>query len=562
MILYFGGCLGREVFNIAAFVFYIPKLNKTLQQGKCSSYLSNNMYCKFYRESSFAQTRMIVLRSIELLICDIIILVVLSNDTQAALILRIIFLYATGAIIFTPLFWLWMLKAHIIDFEENNKTYADIFHAIVVGEVQDIEIEFNSLQNIYKQDEDGNTPLHYSCMFKKFDITAWLANDSGFMDESSINRVNNNQETPLYVACKFGSLKCVQALFDSNHNIKIDALNSNNETIVFVASKYGHLKILNYLFNKLNINTTNGTILNQITMGESDTALHAASRNGHYRVVELLLQQKNIDIIINMLNNNENAAIHESIANGHDTTSNLLLNDPRSKLSKQSMEKLWYYVVKFDNVEIMKLLLDDKENEFNIHSPCIVTDKSDSEHNYNTPFLNAVWNNSANVIRLIAKQDPNVVNKTDSNGKSPLYVACEMGNSKSALALLEMKEVDLLFKINDTKTSILHATCKGRSKEIFTAVTSKIRIVHGAKRLKQEMRRRNRSGDTALHIACSYNAHQIVMEMSQVFSDMIDFASKNNRGQTAIEIAQHRNYTETIEVFQLVQRFAMAFDDV
>ena len=47
LFLFFGGCLGREVFNIIAFIFYIPKLNKTLQQGKQIQCLTNNFYCQF-----------------------------------------------------------------------------------------------------------------------------------------------------------------------------------------------------------------------------------------------------------------------------------------------------------------------------------------------------------------------------------------------------------------------------------------------------------------------------------------------------------------------------------
>ena len=86
LVLFFGGCLGREMFNIITFIFYIPRLNKTLQQGEIKSlFLSKNYYIKFYRQSSFEQTRMLMVRTCELCIYHILIVVYLYFYKQNAL---------------------------------------------------------------------------------------------------------------------------------------------------------------------------------------------------------------------------------------------------------------------------------------------------------------------------------------------------------------------------------------------------------------------------------------------------------------------------------------------
>ena len=193
-------------------------------------------------------------------------------------------------------------------------------------------------------------------------------------------------------------------------------------------------------------------------------------------------------------------------------------------------------------------------------------------HNFNIelkkPIFIASENDSGRVIKSILKicsrlhlRSSQCINTSNNDGYTPLYIACKLGNVNAALELLKNRKSNILFKPEKTKTSILMITCKGKSIEIFSEILSIIRNnpnnnkEFGEKRLKKELLRTNRNGDTVLHFASRYNAYKIVNLLVVNYRDHIRLDKKNRAKKTAKEIAIESKHEKTLEAFQLVNSF-------
>ena len=330
LLLFYGGCLGREIFNIFGYIIYIPKLNKTLQGGRQISCLQNNFYIKFYRECYFAQTRMLAVRCIELVGYWIWIVLtciyqynfnyrkICKSDSIKyvnSVLINAMVIGSIGMIIVTPLLWIWILHARIIDFDSRIEQIAfkSIFKAIALNRLDTIKEHFYSKEYVTTAIEEtqtindtssdtctfsnstknknisktknkhknknknkrekqlqkkivckrGMTPLQFACQLKRDNIVQWMINESEFFDKKNINNVNLRQETAFYIACKYGCLKCVKTLvnFYDTHEIgiKIDKFgyNDKNHSILYCLCYFGRDHILKYFFDNVNNNNNN-----------------------------------------------------------------------------------------------------------------------------------------------------------------------------------------------------------------------------------------------------------------------------------------------------------------
>ena len=526
MFLFYGGCLGREMFNVFGYMLYIPKLNVTLQEGEQLPCLKTNFYIQFYRECDIKQmlTRMVIIRNIELLIYAIFITfynvyffdsnisddidnIFAKNNTNYSyqnVILRLMLILGVVTIFVAPLFWVWVLHSGIIDFtvKKEEITFKSIFEAIELDRFAVIKKDFSTLEDLTKPDADGNTPLHRACRLRKYRILNWILNDSSFGNELDVNSINNKHETPLFCACKSGAIDCVKCIFQSQPNLNVAISNKHNESILFEACKRGHDNIVQYL---LDSDRVPNQMINQTTTPLNMTALHIVALKGYKKCLDLLLACPEIDI--NVLNTDNEAPIHLAVTNRNQSASLAIFNDARFTLSSINFDKLWYYAIKYDIAAIMSKLLEAAEHSgrFSLLAPCVIqfggSDEVKSIENEcdDTPLLIASRHDAGSIIELIGSKDVSSMNEVDSSGFSPLFLACWNGCKNAALALIELdKKVSdeenediLLFKTKHDKTSVAMAACKGGLKEILIVLAKAINKRYGKARLQRELMKYN-----------------------------------------------------------------------
>lgn len=100
----------------------------------------------------------------------------------------------------------------------------------------------------------------------------------------SINTPGPDGDTPLHIACLYGTTACVQQLLD--HGCDPTAVNpEDGTTVLHDAAAGGYLEIVELLVDKT------GAALLDVQDEDGDTPLHNAARGGHARVVRYLLAE-------------------------------------------------------------------------------------------------------------------------------------------------------------------------------------------------------------------------------------------------------------------------------
>ena len=306
-------------------------------------------------------------------------------------------------------------------------------------------------------------------------------------------------------------------------------------------------------------------MINQTT-DSNMTALHSAALWGRNECITALLACPETDI--NVLNANNDAAIHLAVANKKQNASLSIIGDSRFSLSGTNLEKLWYYAIKYDNAAIMSKLLQDPKysDRFGLLIPCVTKFKKNDQNQVkstsssdNTPLLIASRHDAGSIIELIGSKDVSSMNKVDSNGFSPLFLACWNGYKNAALALIELdKKVSdekdegiLLFRTKHDKTSVVMAACKGGSKEILIVLTKAINKRYGNVKLQRELMKYNNEGDSALFFACKYDSHEIVEYLVSTY-DYIHLKLTNRTKQTPLQVAKEHHSIKTIQQIQFI----------
>ena len=601
LFLFYAGCLGREVFNVFGYIILIPQINTTLQEGKqiaTIAFFTNNCYTKFYRNCKFEQTRMILVRTVELIIYAIsifcyslvhnghLILYVSDGNSTAheelnQLLIAIMFDAATIMALLTPALWWWIVKLKIIDTKKKREQIAfkNVFEAIKLGRLDAIKKQFNNANDIMVNVIDKKTmrtPLHYACKYNQGTIVAWMINDSGFMHQSGVNKLDALNQTPFFTSCKYGALECAKILSASPFIIQIDIENSRGHSILSSACAFGHSNIVNYLLNELfviniqkngnindssnvnqdhtdqqtgceivttnqehtnSVNITNDlvqTITQHVNIFDSTTALHAACKLGDLKCVQHLLNNKSVTIDINSLDNTNNAAIHIATYRQDFDISSMLVKDARFQLSDDNMKKLWYYSLIKDDLGVFKKLL----SSFDIFSTCKVFS----------------FENNSNTRSPTALDDQNKTKNLNTYDNTPLFIVCEhncgkivemilkliTGTDGAKFALGEDEINKFLNSTNGQGHSPLYVACKYGSDHAALAILNSTFIDQIDILFATE-----REGNTILHSVCEGGSKKILTKFVKILKSKSQNLEKfkqeinkvNKFGQTAIYIA-------------------------
>lgn len=222
-------------------------------------------------------------------------------------------------------------------FIASQKGYIDIVnHLIDCGAI------INSLGRM------GCTPFYVACQENKENVVELL-----YKNGAHIEALYDKNFTPLYVACRHGHVNIVNKLISYGANINMSS--EDGSGCLCVASQHGYNKIVKLLLQQKNIN------LNINLLG-GYTPLYSASQNGYNKVVKLLVQKysHNIDYIAP----NGVTALYIACQNGHEKVVSILLNYANYKITWNGISPLIVSLFK-GHIGVIKLLLskytvDDK----------------------------------------------------------------------------------------------------------------------------------------------------------------------------------------------------------
>jgi len=98
--------------------------------------------------------------------------------------------------------------------------------------------------DINKVDNDGNSPFYLACYYGHIDIVKLLLNEK----RTQVNTINDNGETPFYTTCKNGKIEILKVLLnDPRVNINEVNASKHNRTPLHVSCLQGEIQVVKYI---------------------------------------------------------------------------------------------------------------------------------------------------------------------------------------------------------------------------------------------------------------------------------------------------------------------------
>ena len=317
---------------------------------------------------------------------------------------------------------------------------------------------------------------------------------------------NNDQGVFLYTACSNGDTDMTALLLKNKAQIDLKFKGWSSLTI---ASYKNHIAVVELLLkNNANVDLKNN---------DGKSALYVASQEGHDEVTKLLLDNgANVDL----QTEDGTSSLFIASQNRHVEVVKLLL-EKRAKvdLQRNSGASALFVASQNGHVEVVKLLLEKRA-------------KVDLQRNSGASSLFiASQNGHYEVVKLLLDNGAKV-DLQRNDGSSALFIASQNGHVEVVELLIENRaKVDLL---SNGASSLYIASQKGHDEVV------KLLLERGA---KVDLAY---SSYSPLMIACEHG----LTAVTQVLLDNdADTYLRNNKRQTALEIAKEKNHVDIIALF-------------
>jgi ankyrin repeat protein len=266
----------------------------------------------------------------------------------------------------------------------NSITNHDVtaLHFAVGNGCECVVVKLLEVENIDVniQDDDGDSPLHYAAL-NGYDSIAEKILQS---DKVDVKLRNGEYKNALHLAVEKGHLKVFDVLMDQQ-DVSVTTCDRDGNSVLHIATKSGNEQIVEKILAKTTVDDVNyqndskqtalhiaakkghATIITRILEVEGvklslktkagKTALHLAAEKGHSTIVASILAKIGVDIL-NAQTKAGDTALHLAARNGHEACVQILLKDPRVKLTLKNHrgESLLYIAAKKDSKSMLKMI--------------------------------------------------------------------------------------------------------------------------------------------------------------------------------------------------------------
>ena len=216
---------------------------------------------------------------------------------------------------------------------------------------------------------EGNTPLHIACKYGYIEVVNILIENGG-----DINMANGyDSDTPLHLAISNNHLEVAMDLI--RYNANINATNSDQSTPLHLACLNGNIKIAKALIEK-------GAVIDAID-NRQNTPLHIACNYDYFEVAMTLIEK---GAAIDARNDDQDTPLHRACNRGHIEVAMYLIEDgadmnARNKNGNTPLHEAFFS----ENWELVNDLIEAGANK-NIQN---------NARNAPSDFINVSINNSA-----------------------------------------------------------------------------------------------------------------------------------------------------------------------
>ncbi|CAI9718034.1 transient receptor potential cation channel subfamily A member 1 homolog [Octopus vulgaris] len=253
---------------------------------------------------------------------------------------------------------------------------------------------------VHVNDQYGNRPLHVAAQEGFTEIVMILLSHG-----ADIMATNDDEETPIHLASKFGRTNVVRALVKADKTV-VKSEDEDSNTPLHIAALHGHDKVGEILINfgadvgavnnnmwtPLDCAAANGWTHMAMILLDSDslvdpadksktTPLHLACRNGHLRMVRLLLQR---NASVSQRDSDGNNCLDLAIDNNNNDVAMLIVSDDRWE---EAMQNETLDLKKgYRQTPMRKLIRKMPEVAEKVLSQCLSTSGSPDKPDYSITF--------------------------------------------------------------------------------------------------------------------------------------------------------------------------------
>ena len=254
------------------------------------------------------------------------------------------------------------------------------------------------------------------------------------------------RDTPLHITAHVGKLRIARMILevirDEERNSYIEQVNKNGQSQLFIAVGSGHLKQLQYFLDQHKSEGTCQGELHTIIDNDGNTPLAYAVLNNQLDVVRWLAS---IDSdAMKTRNKDKRSVLHHAATNGRTDFASVFLelmkaSDIYALIISPDQDgcTALHYSCWQGHLEFSQWLIDEYEKCKSESDPPLLTIQDKDGH---TPLAAAVQNNQLDVVRWLARIDPDGMKTRNKVKSSVIHHAAVDGNIEIASVFLELLE--------------------------------------------------------------------------------------------------------------------------
>lgn len=418
-----------------------------------------------------------------------------------------------------------------------NKKGAKAIHlAAMRGNVETVRNVLAKGENVDAKTNEGFTALHLAVQAGQPDVVEVLLGHGA----SVYTKAGKTKETPLHLCARTkGGHWCAELLVKSG--CPVNDVDENGETPLMIAGRYGYLETVSLLL----ADGADHKILNK----DGENVLHIVTKACHYAIAQILLQYTTTRLskeaaakMINQRNKAGESSVHyvaslkaKSVHYPFEDRDmmRLLLHaggDPMLEAS-ETKETSIHYCSKSGNINVLQEVLGQLQP---IDAQAACNKQANSGW---SPLLYACYHGHPDIIRVLLNQNARV-DVFDESGTSALHLAAELGHEDVVELLLENNA--FVNVRNKHGLTPLHLAAKKGYTNMVKHLISDGAVIDAMTLIKQ----------TPLHLAAESGQLEVCQTLLQLKADV---NAMDNLSQSPLHLAAQNDHPEVLKLFLQVK---------
>ena len=365
-------------------------------------------------------------------------------------------------------------------------------------------------------DHDGKSLVHCGALSGSSSVLSYIVTEYSF----NVNKPDYSGIVPLAYACQSGSVNAVEYIINST-DIDINTTDNDGMTCFHHSCRHGHLDVTQYLID------VQGMDVNMVD-SKGCNGIHHAAYSGNQDLVEYLINEKSL--LPTVVDSTGCTALRYGIMSMKLPLVKDLVNvyklDPHQK--DNSGKASVHYAAEVGDINVLEYLINSCNCELRI---C-------ADDGRNIFHLSSEKGHFHFIKHILAHypQCISLIHSPDNEGKLPIHLACESGNTQLVTYLVDDIKCEVTAKTEVGFTCVIYACMSGNLSLVKLLI----------QQYKLDPLAVDKSGNSSLHNSSANNHIHIMEWIANQYN--INVATHCNKGgYTLLHAAVFNNLSTSLQ---------------